>query len=55
MKRSPNMSNTKKDLIRYHYEIKRVGDLDKMRTYNKGEIISNKSLTQKIKNYAHKY
>jgi len=32
-----------------------IGDLDKMRTYNKGEIILNKSLKQKIKNYENEY
>ena len=36
-------------------KVKWEGDLDKMRTYDKGEIILNKSLKQKVKNYENKY
>lgn len=32
-----------------------IGDLDKMRNYNKGEIILNKSLKQEIKKYENEY
>jgi len=36
-------------------KVKWVGDLDKMRTYNNGEIILKNNLKQKVKNYADKY
>lgn len=42
-------------LLSLQGKVKWVGDLDKMRTYNKGEIILNKNLKQKIENYADKY
>ena len=42
-------------LLSLQGKVKWVGDLNKMRTYNKGEIILNKNLKQKIENYANKY
>ena len=42
-------------LLSLRGKVRWEGDLDKMRTHNKGEVILNKNLKQKIKNYADKY
>ncbi len=43
------------ELMSLQGKVKWVGDLDKMRTYNNGEIILKNNLKQKVKNYADKY